>query len=72
MNSLDEINIELDEAMCKHFMELIVVGLKHLIAFAKGLPGFLQMTCEDQAALVKGKGFFQKKGTVLIYECTIC
>ncbi|XP_072035820.1 vitamin D3 receptor B-like [Amphiura filiformis] len=51
----DEVEDEIafDPDMFKHFMEIIVIGLKELIAFLKALPGFNDLSCEDQAALCK-------------------
>ncbi|XP_072048574.1 vitamin D3 receptor B-like [Amphiura filiformis] len=42
------------EAVYKHIMEVFLLLLKQMIAFAKTLPGFLELQCEDQASLVKG------------------
>ena len=50
-----EDDMPFDEAMFKYFMESIVIGLKELIAFVKALPGFSDLSSEDQAALVKGE-----------------
>ena len=45
---------EFTEAVYKHIMEVSLLVLKQMIAFAKSLPGFLELQCEDQASLVKG------------------
>lgn len=36
-----------------HFTELAIVSVQEIVDFAKQLPGFLQLSREDQIALLK-------------------
>lgn len=54
-----------------HFTELAIISVQEIVDFAKQLPGFLQLSREDQIALLKtsaievaGKGW--GKGTVRV------
>ncbi|XP_070551434.1 oxysterols receptor LXR-alpha-like [Ptychodera flava] len=41
------------EAMFEHFMEMLIVILKQLIAIARCIPGFSELAYQDQAILIK-------------------
>ena len=52
--SSDDKDTEFTEPVHRHVMEVLLLLLRQMIMFAKALPGFLTLQCEDQAALVKG------------------
>ena len=46
-----------------HFTELAIVSVQEIVDFAKQLPGFLQLSREDQIALLKTSAIEVAAGT---------
>ena len=46
-----------------HFTELAIVSVQEIVDFAKQLPGFLQLSREDQIALLKMSAIEVAAGT---------
>lgn len=51
--SLDSLNREARQQRFAHFTELAIISVQEIVDFAKQLPGFLELTREDQIALLK-------------------
>ncbi|XP_070578056.1 vitamin D3 receptor B-like [Ptychodera flava] len=45
--------LEICKDLVMHAMDLFAVTVKQIIFFAKSIPGFSQLTCDDQAALIR-------------------
>ncbi|XP_077998606.1 vitamin D3 receptor B-like [Glandiceps talaboti] len=45
--------LEICKDLVTHAMDLFAVTVKQIIFFAKSIPGFSQLTCDDQAALIR-------------------
>lgn len=50
---LDPHNREARQQRFAHFTELAIISVQEIVDFAKQLPGFLELTREDQIALLK-------------------
>lgn len=46
-------NREVRQQRFAHFTELAIMSVQEIVDFAKQLPGFLELTREDQIALLK-------------------
>ncbi|XP_047669262.1 oxysterols receptor LXR-alpha isoform X2 [Tachysurus fulvidraco] len=51
--SQDPMNREVRQQRFAHFTELAIMSVQEIVDFAKQLPGFLELTREDQIALLK-------------------
>uniref|UniRef100_A0AAY4BR23 Oxysterols receptor LXR-alpha n=1 Tax=Denticeps clupeoides TaxID=299321 RepID=A0AAY4BR23_9TELE len=51
--SQDPLNREVRQQRFAHFTELAIMSVQEIVDFAKQLPGFLELTREDQIALLK-------------------
>ncbi|XP_078540590.1 oxysterols receptor LXR-alpha [Lissotriton helveticus] len=51
--TLDPLNREARQQRFAHFTELAIISVQEIVDFAKQLPGFLELTREDQIALLK-------------------
>ncbi|XP_072374845.1 oxysterols receptor LXR-alpha isoform X4 [Scyliorhinus torazame] len=51
--SVDSHNREMRQQRFAHFTELAIISVQEIVDFAKQLPGFLDLTREDQIALLK-------------------
>lgn len=51
--SHDMQNREVRQQRFAHFTELAIMSVQEIVDFAKQLPGFLELTREDQIALLK-------------------
>lgn len=51
--SQDLQNREVRQQRFAHFTELAIMSVQEIVDFAKQLPGFLELTREDQIALLK-------------------
>ncbi|XP_048401544.1 oxysterols receptor LXR-alpha isoform X2 [Stegostoma tigrinum] len=51
--SVDMHNREMRQQRFAHFTELAIISVQEIVDFAKQLPGFLDLTREDQIALLK-------------------
>ncbi|XP_072129203.1 oxysterols receptor LXR-alpha-like [Mobula birostris] len=51
--SIDPHNRETRQQRFEHFTELAIISVQELVDFAKQVPGFLDLTREDQIALLK-------------------
>ncbi|XP_078076451.1 oxysterols receptor LXR-alpha isoform X2 [Mustelus asterias] len=51
--SVDSINREMRQQRFAHFTELAIISVQEIVDFAKQVPGFLDLTREDQIALLK-------------------
>ncbi|XP_060694352.1 oxysterols receptor LXR-alpha-like [Hemiscyllium ocellatum] len=51
--SIDMHNREMRQQRFAHFTELAIISVQEIVDFAKQLPGFLDLTREDQIALLK-------------------
>ena len=51
--SQDPQNREVRQQRFAHFTELAIMSVQEIVDFAKQLPGFLELTREDQIALLK-------------------
>ncbi|KAL6113560.1 nr1h3 [Pungitius sinensis] len=51
--SQDLLNREVRQQRFAHFTELAIMSVQEIVDFAKQLPGFLELTREDQIALLK-------------------
>lgn len=51
--SQDMQNREVRQQRFAHFTELAIMSVQEIVDFAKQLPGFLELTREDQIALLK-------------------
>ncbi|KAJ8333981.1 hypothetical protein SKAU_G00413000 [Synaphobranchus kaupii] len=49
----DPLNREVRQQRFAHFTELAIMSVQEIVDFAKQLPGFLELTREDQIALLK-------------------
>lgn len=49
----DPHNREARQQRFAHFTELAIISVQEIVDFAKQLPGFLELTREDQIALLK-------------------
>lgn len=49
----DPNNREARQQRFAHFTELAIISVQEIVDFAKQLPGFLELTREDQIALLK-------------------
>lgn len=49
----DPQNREVRQQRFAHFTELAIMSVQEIVDFAKQLPGFLELTREDQIALLK-------------------
>lgn len=64
--SQDPLNREVRQQRFAHFTELAIMSVQEIVDFAKQLPGFLELTREDQIALLKTSTIEVKPNTLLL------
>jgi len=65
--SQDLQNREVRQQRFAHFTELAIMSVQEIVDFAKQLPGFLELTREDQIALLKTSTIEVCSGSCLDY-----